>query len=683
MCLALAVVPLAKVYGQSNSNPVNILQVTPSSLEGSVGQFVNVQGTVYATDDTYVLFLGPDIVAKGTADGYYVSASFLVPELPGGEYNLVLEDSVTGGNSSSEQFDVSTSYSVGTIPSSPQEGASVILNATVNGATLSTPYIANITVTLPSPISTQYSTLVQLGNADQNGVAFAQVTFPSSSFQPSGATTTYAGIYGVAFNVSLGTSSFTVGFLDSTSYHRSQVATVRAIDYAAGQTATLSVTGSSGTALVSPQSLTADSNGVMSTTFTIPSNASIGTYNVTVTPTIGNAKSIPDSESFSISGYSIGVETVNLAGETVPSITVQATDGLTNNIYSGVSDDTGMAYVNLEDGPASLTATWNGYTVGTNNITVDGAGNFTIKCQLTDLKILVLNANGVTLPFVNVTISYNYQNSTGSQTGTASGTTDPSGISTFDSVLTGISYSVSASVYNQVFNSGNNSIPSLPALPSSQEVVTCPNEPLTINVVSYSHSAIPNARIELTEITNGLFYTVNANSDGSASSQVTLGTYRLQVYQDNIMINQTTLSVFASSQIEVWCSLYGIQVSVSVVDLFGNPISNANVTINGQGTERLTALTASDGKATFNNIIGGNMQVVAFAPGAQNSYQAITVNVNQPTSVQVKIDKFVALGSLLIQSTLFLSHNPNSGRSGSAGNRGTIHETKKKKNAEK
>ena len=654
MYLAIAVVPLAKVYAQSSFyNPVNILSVTPSSDEGSVGSFVNVQGTVYASGDTYAVFFGPVIVDKGTASGFYVSSSFFVPELPGGEYNLVLQDTVTGGNSSSTEFDITISYSVGAIPSNPQEGASVILNATVMGATLNLPYVANVTVTLPSPLSTQYSALVQLGDADQNGVAFGTVTFPSSSFQPTGSTTIYAGTYGTAFNVSEGVSSFAVGLLDSTTYHRSQVATVRAVNYAAGQAVTLSVTDSSGTALVSSQSLTADSNGVVSTTFTIPSNATIGSYNVTLSPTSGSAKAISDSETFSIPGYSIGFETVNLAGETIPSINVAATDDLSNQVYSGVTDDTGMAYVNLEDGPVSLSATWNGYTVGTNNITVSGVENFTINCQMTDLKIVVLNSDGVTLPFVNITISFNYQNSTGSQTGTESGQTDPSGTCAFDSVLTGISYSVSASAYNEVFNAGNSSISSLPSQPLCQDEVICPSEPLTVNVVSYNHDAIPNARIELTEVTNGLFYTFSADSTGSASNPVTFGTYRLQIYQDNILINQTTVSVLTSTQIQVWCSLYGIQVTVSVVDLFGNPISNANVTINGQGTERLTAITPSDGKATFSNITGGDLQIVAFAPGEQNSYQAITVNVNQPSSIQVKIGSFVALGSLLIQATSF------------------------------
>ena len=86
---------------------------------------------------------------------------------------------------------------------------------------------------------------------------------------------------------------------------------------------------------------------------------------------------------------------------------------------------------------------------------------------------------------------------------------------------------------------------------------------------------------------------------------------------------------------------------MAVVDFFGSPISNVNVTLNGP--TKLSAVTKSDGTATFNDIIGGNMQLIAQVPGAQDAYQATTLTVNQPTSVQIKMDKYVALGPLLMQ----------------------------------
>ena len=129
--------------------------------------------------------------------------------------------------------------------------------------------------------------------------------------------------------------------------------------------------------------------------------------------------------------------------------------------------------------------------------------------------------------------------------------------------------------------------------------------------------------------------------------------YRARVYKDNTLINETNVQVFSNSQQQIRCTLFGIQLSVEVVDFFGNPISNVNVTLNGP--EKISQVTQSDGKATFNNIIGGNMQIIAQASGTKDAYQAITLTVNQPTSVQIKIDKYVALGSMLIPASALIT----------------------------
>jgi hypothetical protein len=92
---------------------------------------------------------------------------------------------------------------------------------------------------------------------------------------------------------------------------------------------------------------------------------------------------------------------------------------------------------------------------------------------------------------------------------------------------------------------------------------------------------------------------------------------------------------------------------VKVVDFFGAPISNVNVTLNGP--EQLSSITQSDGTVTFKSIIGGNLQIIAQASGTVDAYQAITLTINQPTSVQIKIDKYISIGSLLIQASLLMT----------------------------
>ena len=49
------------------------------------------------------------------------------------------------------------------------------------------------------------------------------------------------------------------------------------------------------------------------------------------------------------------------------------------------------------------------------------------------------------------------------------------------------------------------------------------------------------------------------------------------------------------------------------------------------------------------------MQVIAFAQGSQNNYQSLALSVNQPTSVELKLGRFIALGSMLISVSSFFA----------------------------
>jgi hypothetical protein len=257
------------------------------------------------------------------------------------------------------------------------------------------------------------------------------------------------------------------------------------------------------------------------------------------------------------------------------------------------------------------------------------------------------------MPFVNLNIVYKYQSSDGSKTGNASGQTDSLGSFTLTSTLAGASYTIDASIHNQIFNAGNNTVSNLQTQATAQIFIICPSENIVINVVGYNQEAIPNARIELVELSNGLFYSATTDNNGAAATQATFGIYRARVFKDNALINETNVQVFSNSQQQIRCTLFGIQLSVTVVDFFGTPIPNANVTLNGP--EKLSVVTQSNGIATFNNIIGGNMQIIAQASGTKDAYQSMTLIVNQPTSVQIKIEKYVALGSLLMQSSSLIT----------------------------
>ena len=136
--------------------------------------------------------------------GYYVNANFTVPSLPGGSYDLTLRDVAININSTGttpESFTVLTGYYISAVPSQAQEGSSVALTVSVTGGTPNAAYAANVSVVLPSPLNTEYSTIVSLGttNAEWN-CNCASHLLQTVDFQPSGYTTDYVGTYTIYFN---------------------------------------------------------------------------------------------------------------------------------------------------------------------------------------------------------------------------------------------------------------------------------------------------------------------------------------------------------------------------------------------------------------------------------------------------------------------------------------------------
>jgi hypothetical protein len=291
-------------------------------------------------------------------------------------------------------------------------------------------------------------------------------------------------------------------------------------------------------------------------------------------------------------------------------------------------------------------------------VTVTGENAFDLTCELTNLKITVQNKNGNLIPFVNLDITYQYVTTRegSSKTGHISGQTDLLGTFTFKSILPEISYTINASIYGVVFNIGNNTVSGLPVQPISEVTILCPSKTLTLTILDYNRAAIPNARIELFEVTSGLFHSAVTDTAGTVTLEVTFGKYRLRVYTDNnILLNETVIEVFSDTQSEIRCSLYNIQVSVTVVDYFEQPIPNVNVMLHGPGIETRSDTTQTDGTTTFSNVIGGNMQIIAYPSGMENSYEAVKLQIEKPTTVRIKMDRYILIGPFLIEASVLVT----------------------------
>jgi hypothetical protein len=180
----------------------------------------------------------------------------------------------------------------------------------------------------------------------------------------------------------------------------------------------------------------------------------------------------------------------------------------------------------------------------------------------------------------------------------------------------------------------------------------CPSRTLALKILDYNLAAIPNARIELVEQTSGTFYVDVTDNAGTVSLEVTFGKYQLRIYTDNILLNVTVVEVFSDTQTEIRCSLYNLQLSVLVVDYLGQPIPNVNVMLRGPEKVTRSATTQTNGTAIFSNLIGGNMQIIAYPTGSEDSYEAVSLQVEAPTTIKITMGEYVLLGPFLIGTSL-------------------------------
>ncbi len=658
---ALVFTPFPIVQGEDGALGFNIIQVVEqggySSLQsGTVNQKITVYGVLYRTSGEYKVYFNDVLVDSNVASGFYVASNFTIPEMPTGNYNITLTDVYYSSNTT-YAFSINTAYLVKpVIPALPmqlQQGDDVVLNVSITGGAPNTSYSANVTITPPAPLNSSYSQMVSL-TSSSSGTANTQITYPSGSFAPSGSNTLYTGTYNAGFNATenLGSSTFTIGFIDKTQYHRQETIMINALGYQSGQTATVDIKNEANETLYS-QAVSVTGQGVIHATWKVPSTAAVGTYTITITPQ-NTAKVIPDSQTFQVLGYPVTFYTKNLAGDPVNEILIEVRDHTTDKIYSGTSYYNGFITVNLEAGTYTVEAYWNQVKVSEFTISPTGNSTYDVVCKLTNLQVIVQDKNGIMIPYADLILNYQYINRTGgTQSGTVSGQTNLSGSYAFNSTLPEASYTISASKYGVVFNSDNNTIGNLIQQPITTAVIISPEKTLTLKTIDSNFGILANVKIDLYEQSSGIFYSGTSDSTGTLSIPITVGQYRVKVYTtDNTLLNETTIDVFNDYELQIVCGLYNLKVTVKVVDYFGNPISNVNVKISSSGMADRFAATQSDGTAIFDDSVGGNLIVTAYLSGNEDSYVAKNVQVNSPTTVQLAMANYVVVAGLLIGISL-------------------------------
>jgi hypothetical protein len=634
-----------------------IISLTPSS--GYVETTVQLVANISKVNGAYVVQFNGENVTSGTATENDVNASFSVPHAPEGTHNVTIIDTATGENDTTT-FEILISYSFKpAVPESPtllQENETVTISINMTGGQSNYTY-PNVKVQTPSE-NLVYEASKNI-TTNVTGDFYDDLTYPNDF--SSGANTNFTGAYEILFNETV-VSQFFTGLTNASEYHRDDIVNIKAVDYyPPNENVTLTVKFED--ELIDSISWNA-TDGVINVTWHVPLNATLGNYNLSITPVPKSKENASDTQFFTVPGFKTEIFTRNLANKTVPNILVKAYDNSTKTYYNITSDADGLAILMLELGDYSCEAFFKEVRVGEINFTITKEEvNFTsgewlhkanLTCQLTAININVIDEQNVSIPQVSISLGYNYTTNLGereNRTDMDFGETNITGILQLHSLLPNITYAINASRYEEIFNQGNDTIYNLPSTEYVNVTIICPTRTLQANVIDARNQAIVNATVNAQELMGGLSYSENTDITGTAVLNCTFGKYAVKIYVDEILLNETTIDLLQNQNTSIICKLYGLNVSIEVVDYFGQPISSINVTLQREGLATRSDRTQSDGTAKFSNIIGGSLQITIYLPGQTQPFVTNSFFVDNSATIQIKLEKYVMLAGFLVETS--------------------------------
>lgn len=656
--VTLLFVPLAA------ATPTSITSITPES--GHVGDTIRVVGEIDTTNGTYTIFFDEEKVQNGTASNRTVNATFLVPHRPKGNYAVRLHDETTD-YSDTRMFSLEIAYLIeALIPAQPkqlQEGQSTEIRVNVTGGEKNTCYSANITVTDPSSVVFLNDT-VQLTNTTDIGNGWGSSVYPRDF--GTNAHTNLTGLYKIAFNGTLATGNFTVGLTNATQYYRFQVVHIQATNYTIpNESVWINITLGQETAF--SQNVSAV-DGVVNASWKIPALATYGTYTVTITNStpLHTIKSVPDTQNFTVTRvvFLCQIQIRNLDNENVSGITVDAyLPVITTPIVTRTSDKDGLTEFSLEAGNYSFKASLNNVEIG--NIPVLSLSeNITeiLVCRLAHIRTSVKDVDQTPLPFINITFIYEYT-TTNNKTISMKDSfeTNSTGIVVLPNTFTNISYVIEARRYDYLFNTttiGN--------LTTSLWVnVTCPTRSLFIHILDSDEHPLENVQVTVHEWSSErLMLSETTNGTGNIIAELTFGRYKITAstystdFKEMIVLNKTILDLIEDQFLVIYCKIFGVALSVKVVDYFERPIPNAMVNIERKSEQGWTKIepypkTNSEGIVSLPNI-GGDYLISIYATGSLDETRTMSLATSQ--QVVIKLNKYVLVGGYLVETSQFITY---------------------------
>jgi hypothetical protein len=225
----------------------------------------------------------------------------------------------------------------------------------------------------------------------------------------------------------------------------------------------------------------------------------------------------------------------------------------------------------------------------------------------------------------------------------------------FHHLLPDVTYTLNASRYETQFNTTT-----LYGLLQDENPVAwfnltiiCPTYTLQVNVTNpnANDQPISSALVKIQDVMGGLYFENTTTMDGIAIFNSLLGKYIVAVYVNGIKLNETIVNLNETFiNVSISCKFYGLTIAIQVVDYFGQPIPNANVTLSLENLQQWS-LTKSDGTAEFPDTIGGNLQVMVYLPGQSQPYMTSSLYVDSSKTIQIKIERYTMLAGFLVETS--------------------------------
>ena len=666
MAMLLVITFTAALLPEATATPTLTISIHPVS--GTVGTEVEVNGTIDTLNGSYTIMWNETLnVTTGYSTGYNVSTSFVIPQTvgaPSGRDVLIelIDNNKTVDKVVNTTFKLYTKYHIKAVvpppPSQLQEGRTTDIWVNVTGGEANTVYSTNITVTDPSG-AVYYTDTFRLTNTTNTGYGEEKIMYPANF--SAGAHTNYTGIYNIAFNETLASGNFTVGLTKATEYHRFQVVGIRAAGYTkANESVWVNITFAGESVNGFPKNVSAV-GGVIEANWTIPSNASMGLYTVTLTNSTAPStiKPVLDNQTFTIVKIPFQVQTVKLDGEILAGVKVEVYDATMELVAANITGEGGLASLSVEGGNYSFSASWNikeipdieYVLVGTLlNQTIKRNVTLTLLCWIAYVRIAI----DPPLPFIDITLTYHGI--------TNSFETDITGIWKIrGNMPTNISYTIEARRYDSLFNTTH--MEKLPATMNASWVnitITCPTYTMFVHVVDSKGIPLKNVEVAVYEWSSGVAEHVQSETTddlGSADFHLTFGRYKIWVYNEDhtIILNKTVVDLTEDQLFSVvHCKIFNLDLSVIVKDYFGNPISNVLVEVEREGVSISPQKTGSKGTASFYNITGGDCQISVSV--MRKIYETRTLYLDETKVMVFKLEKFVVVGGYLLEVTQLITY---------------------------